>query len=86
MSNKDLVPSLLWLWWLLWCKFYPWPGNFRIQKAKQKKKKKKKKLSEVIKVMACGRKKGRDESYKKEKPQGKRKKSRAWEFPSWLSS
>ena len=36
---KDLVWSLLWLWWQLWHRFDPWPGNCCIRVHGQKKKK-----------------------------------------------
>ena len=29
---KDLAFSLLWLRWLQWCGFDPWPGNFHSQR------------------------------------------------------
>ena len=28
LAVKDPAMSVLWLWLLLWHRFYPWPGNF----------------------------------------------------------
>ena len=33
---KDPAVPLLWLGWLLWHKFYPWPGNFHMPLAEPK--------------------------------------------------
>ena len=41
--GKDLALSLLWAGSLLWLRFHPWPGNFRMPGTWPKKKKKKKK-------------------------------------------
>ena len=35
---KNLVYSLLWLQWVLWCGFNPWPGNSQPKKKKLMKK------------------------------------------------
>ena len=35
---KDPVLSLHWLKYLLWCRFYPWPGNFHMPLGPSKRK------------------------------------------------